>query len=491
MKDFLVYLFQANIVLSVLCIGYWLICRQTTFFKLRRLTINFIWLASLLVPLVHMNAPYKIDVEAIELTRESPMRNVSLPSSEQLRHALDKIEIDDFQLYNNAGVIYITIFALLIVRLLKQFVSIMRVRRQSKKIKYKDGTHIFLLMGSDASFSFFRWIFIYADAIQGGLADDIISHEKIHARQWHSVDVCLGQIFTVVYWLNPFSYLLMAELRRNLEHLADQGTLISGIDRKTYQMNLLKLTYRVYPAQIYNSFNYSHLKERIVMMNKKPTHLSFCLVYLFIPALAVAFPLSGVFGKGESVDSSIRVKPMVELKELKPTGAFQKGAIKSSSLKEQQDEAVVPFVVEKTLETESLPQKQEEPKPVVAQGHSSMKEVKNEDQMRSAESLEGAWIIQSDNDPQTINYKLLKKDGRYINLRSLDGGNTYQITRQGKYEILGDGSYVEVMKQYYGSSANGETLFRYQIRDGNLHLSFRLSGQNVSEVWRRVDTPIE
>lgn len=85
--------------------------------------------------------------------------------------------------------------------------------------------------------------------------DEIITHELLHCRQYHSLDILITELFSIAFWINPFVWLLKREVRLNLEFLADNSVLTSGLDSKEYQYHLLGLAYRKNVATISNNFN--------------------------------------------------------------------------------------------------------------------------------------------------------------------------------------------------------------------------------------------
>lgn len=103
-----------------------------------------------------------------------------------------------------------------------------------------------------------------------------------------------------------------------------------------------------------------------------------------------------------------------------------------------------------------------------------------------AESIEGVWRIASSGNPATVNYKVLKKNGKYINLRSHDGGKTFSVTRKGLYEIVAPGVYVENLKYENGGWCNVLFPISYQKEKNKLHLTFKLNGRTYTEVWEKV-----
>ncbi len=71
-----------------------------------------------------------------------------------------------------------------------------------------------------------------------------------------------------------------------------------------------------------------------------------------------------------------------------------------------------------------------------------------------AESISGIWKLDAGANASTINYKVLKRDGTYYNLRSQDGGKSYFVTRSGNYKVVPPGVYVENLKYEYGHQCN-------------------------------------
>lgn len=102
----------------------------------------------------------------------------------------------------------------------------------------------------------------------------------------------------------------------------------------------------------------------------------------------------------------------------------------------------------------------------------------------NAKRLEGVWKLQSG---RNISYKIFKKDGHYINLRSTDNGKTFQISREGKYEILIPGIYLEHEKKIYGRVTDRDVVITYKEVNNKLVLSFKINRDNYKEEWIRSD----
>lgn len=141
-------------------------------------------------------------------------------------------------------------------------------------------------------------------------------HELTHCQQLHSIDIIFAELFCVVFWFNPFVWLLKREVRLNLEYLADNNVLANGKDNKEYQYHLLGLTYRKNVATITNNFNVLPIKKRIKMMNKKETKGILKAKYmLYIPLVAMLLAVSNI----ETIARNVtKLTASVELQK-KPT----------------------------------------------------------------------------------------------------------------------------------------------------------------------------
>jgi beta-lactamase regulating signal transducer with metallopeptidase domain len=65
----------------------------------------------------------------------------------------------------------------------------------------------------------------------------VIRHERAHIHLRHSVDMIFFDLFTCIFWFNPFSWLLRREIQSVHEYQADEKVLGQGIDSKQYQLH--------------------------------------------------------------------------------------------------------------------------------------------------------------------------------------------------------------------------------------------------------------
>lgn len=89
----------------------------------------------------------------------------------------------------------------------------------------------------------------------------ILQHEKIHATQWHSVDILMANLTTALLWFHPLSWLYKRSLAQNLEYIADRETVAISGAKKSYQQALLKVSIANLQPALTNPFYQSFIKN--------------------------------------------------------------------------------------------------------------------------------------------------------------------------------------------------------------------------------------
>lgn len=287
----MLYLLQVNVGLILFYALYKLVCTRDTFFRSRR----FILIVSLVLPFI---LPF-IDVREWLESRDRMIMLTHFDYSAVLPEIVvgsEAVETGNrvFVLSEWIGYLYLAGVVVLLVRLAVQAFSLYRliVRMPEKEI---NGVRVKCLNDPSGPFSFFGWIFMNPAAVKEDEINEILTHEMAHVKQYHSVDVLLAEMVSICCWMNPFAWLLKREVRLNLEFLADRKVMEAGFATKSYQYHLLGLAYN-HKYGLSNNFNFSHLKQRIIMMNKKKSnaagHIKYALFVLPAFALLVAGNIS-------------------------------------------------------------------------------------------------------------------------------------------------------------------------------------------------------
>ena len=210
--------------------------------------------------------------------------------------------------------IWLTVTALLALRLLWQLGTIFWLAWKSEA-GVVESVKVRFTKEKGSPFSFFHWIFINKNMLNDPCLHEVLLHERTHVRQWHSVDVLLGEAVCILCWFNPFAWILRREVRVNLEYLADQSVVDKGHDARTYQYHLLALTYQGSVATLSNNFNVLPLKQRIKMMNKERSKSIGRLKYLLLlPVCALLFMMSSTPVSAQSTKSTTHPDGSVTIK---------------------------------------------------------------------------------------------------------------------------------------------------------------------------------
>ncbi|WP_420400449.1 M56 family metallopeptidase [Flagellimonas sp.] len=177
----------------------------------------------------------------------------------------------------------------MLFRLVKQFYTIKRLIETAKLLKEPPFYHV-QTKQQVSPFSFFRYLFYHKGKFNPLELQSVIEHEKVHAREFHSVDILLMELILAFLWFNPFIWFYRNSLKQNLEFLADAQSCGNGMEKKAYQYLMLKHAIGSNDLFIVNSFYNSLIKKRIVMLNQSQSkNTNMLKMGLIIPALALFF----------------------------------------------------------------------------------------------------------------------------------------------------------------------------------------------------------
>ncbi len=162
------------------------------------------------------------------------------------------------------------------------------------------------------TFSFFDWIFVGPEKIKKEDLEHIIIHERIHATQYHTLDLIVIELLTAVMWFNPLIWMMKNSIQLVHEYLADEGALNAGIDKHRYQALLINQITEDKLISLSSSFNHSLIKKRMKMMlNKKFNRRSNLKIMALIPLAGLLFTVVAIFNALKPDDlSATPAKPL-------------------------------------------------------------------------------------------------------------------------------------------------------------------------------------
>ncbi|WP_439153294.1 M56 family metallopeptidase [Winogradskyella sp.] len=252
------YLLKASIVLAIFYLCYYFFLRKETFFTHNRWFLLTGLFVALIFPLVVI--PIQITVE--DQTIPQQLYTYAEPTSTKTEQ-----QIEWFNWHNFFFTIYIIGLIVFLVQFLIQFGSLIWLLLTNPK--NKDGIYTYVIVKNRISpFSFFKWIVYNPQSFDKNELQLMLTHEKVHANQLHSVDILLTQLACSVFWFNPFIWLYRKNVKQNLEYIADFQTQFKSSQTKEYQHLLLKASIADQQISLSNNFYNSLIKERIIMLQK-------------------------------------------------------------------------------------------------------------------------------------------------------------------------------------------------------------------------------
>lgn len=179
--------------------------------------------------------------------------------------------------------------ALMVIRLLANLYALLRITARSKRLS-AENRHLYQSDEATATFSFFQRIIVPAQ--DDPVTDEVVAHEMIHVKHWHSLDMMMIELLLSVAWFHPLLWVFRREVRLNHEYTADFYP--SAADKNGYCLQLIH-----YPGDsrthtggvVGSNFSYLSIKNRIQMINQnKKSRRAFyrnvlLILFLMIPAV--------------------------------------------------------------------------------------------------------------------------------------------------------------------------------------------------------------
>jgi len=299
METLIWYLVKVNVIFTILFVAYFFLFKNEKAFYLNRAFLLSSLLLSLLLPLIpaiHV-APagalpnYAIGINPLKnILRAGPAFQKGTASGvDPVAHSFSAGIFSHITVIQVLMGIYLVVALVLLNKFIYQLLNLYFLFKRSKR--YKGEAIIYCEHNQEVlPFSFFNILFINPGNNYHQL-EQIIEHEKVHIRQWHSLDILLAEVFCILTWINPLTLLLKRYNRLNLEYIADQEVLNTGIDKKQYQLSILQNSINPNAYPLTNLFSSSKIKLRIKMINQsKPTRKLY--KYLFVlPLVLISYLL--------------------------------------------------------------------------------------------------------------------------------------------------------------------------------------------------------
>ena len=276
MAAFLLYIIKSTCCLTLFYLGYKALLGNETFFRFNRMVVLAGMLVCMLLPLVEIRteSPGLLQMPLLQLEEmitEGMGGTVSQhPATQAGTEVVPAVREASGSWGEWIVYLYLAGIGIVFCRLVRSFVSLLWLIRGGEKIRKERYTLV--LVGRPVTpFNWGPYIVLslkdYYD-----YPDEILTHEQVHRRKHHSLDLIYMEVFVLLHWFNPAAWLLKRELHDIHEYQADTGVLKSGIDATRYQLLLVKKAVSASSYTFANSFNHSKIKKRITMMLKEKSN---------------------------------------------------------------------------------------------------------------------------------------------------------------------------------------------------------------------------
>lgn len=276
MGALLLYILKSTICLILFYLGFKALLSNDTFFRFNRWVLLVGIATCMLLPAIKIQTsePLLIQQPIIHLEKMIAGEETVVTYLSDNNPEVDMIPVvtpakmidwgQIIALLYWAGFIFCLMTTLLSFR--KMFVLI----RSGRKLQ--QGRYTLILVPSCVSpFSWGRYIILSEEDYEKH-PDEILTHEMMHLKSHHSIDLLFMECILWLHWFNPAIWLLKRELKDIHEYQADKGVLTQGVDATKYQLLLVKKAVGSSLYTLANSFNHSKIKKRITMMLKEKSN---------------------------------------------------------------------------------------------------------------------------------------------------------------------------------------------------------------------------
>lgn len=309
MNAYLNYLLEASIGLTLFLLVYQLLLRKETSFRFNRIFLLIAIVASVTFPLFDLN------------TEDSPVPSLNF-SVDTATYETSSLSIDEsvpetvqpLSTWEILAILYAIGLGVFLIVFIIRLSGMLKALKRSSKYDFNNH-HIVELKSQDSPFSFFNYIFIgNTPPLSEKEKQQIIAHESIHARLYHSVDIVLLNILGIIFWFNPLIRMYKKIFVQLHEFEADARA-VETHDVDEYCSLLARVALHSADYKLANHFSNSLTLKRIEMMRTlkhKIKYWKVAVVAAFIPVLFFVTACQDQVGNTEAVSSTSKYPDNVQ-----------------------------------------------------------------------------------------------------------------------------------------------------------------------------------
>lgn len=276
----IIYLLQASACLAIFYGFYYLLLNRLTFFTINRYYLLFTLVFSFIIPL--LTIPVQQQYTAVPVMQQViQMRSLpTIPDYTTLLVTKNfNTDVEPITWMQLLSWCYLVAVGGLLLHL---FITLVNFFTKLKRRKLSSLGNIHILRGDKKlpNGSFLNYIFLNDDKLSAEEMEQIVAHEMLHVKLYHSADRILMKLVQIILWFNPLVYLYARSMEENHEFEVDREVARST-DKTKYADLLLHLSV-ANQGMLYHSFSKVPLKKRIIMLFNQPSAKNKKVIYILV-----------------------------------------------------------------------------------------------------------------------------------------------------------------------------------------------------------------
>ncbi len=278
MESYLVYIGKSAVAAGAFYLVFLLLFQNKKQFLFNRIYLPVSMVLSFVIPLITFTT-----IKYVEPVQLVSFNSIAFLPNESVTTATQQFV---FEWYHYLFGLYILMGTGFLLNLILGHLKALHIIKNSKtKTLFK--TKVNVTKRDVHPFSFFNKIVVSERNLSSHNLEVIVSHEKIHVEERHTLDILFAEILFLFQWFNPFAWLLKDAIKNNLEYKTD-NRVIQKFNAENYQLAMVALADKKGVAPFLTALNGSQLKNRIIMMKKKKENkYAFLKQLIVLPLLAI------------------------------------------------------------------------------------------------------------------------------------------------------------------------------------------------------------
>ncbi len=322
------HILQIILFQSIFLIIYDMLLKKNTFFNWNRAYLLLTSAFSIIIPFIKINSISKEIPHEYITTLPTVLINFDTLSTVE---TIKQSSFYTISIINWGIILYLIGFIISLFILFKKIALLRKTNLNATSIKQQQHT-ITILKDSKNAFSFWNTIFI-GDQLSLKEKESILTHEIVHIKHKHSIDLIWFEILKLFFWFNPIIHIYKTRITSLHEFIADAIS-IHHVNKKEYVEQLLNTTFQTKEISFSNHFFiHSLLKKRIIMLQKSKSKKAVKFRYLIAIPLLVLMLIVSSFTI-QKLEPSIKVASTII--ETSPTVIINTPEITGSLLAKEQ-----------------------------------------------------------------------------------------------------------------------------------------------------------